>query len=92
MNLLAQEKVIKLKAGVKSPSTADITENKLNLQIKPLDSAQTARSMNDVAAAVVNNDIAAAAKLKIKDSIAVEKNHRQVQPLHQLHFRKVGEG
>ncbi|WP_125708070.1 MetQ/NlpA family ABC transporter substrate-binding protein [Lacticaseibacillus porcinae] len=73
LNLLAQEKVIKLKAGVKSPSTADITENKLDLQIKPLDSAQTARSMNDVAAAVVNNDIAAAAKLKIKDSIAVEK-------------------
>ncbi|WP_390410237.1 MetQ/NlpA family ABC transporter substrate-binding protein [Lacticaseibacillus jixiensis] len=72
LNLLAQEKLIKLK-DVATPTTKDITENKLNLKIVELDSAQTARSMNDVACAVVNNDIAAAAKLKVKDSIAVEK-------------------
>ncbi|MCI1985404.1 MAG: MetQ/NlpA family ABC transporter substrate-binding protein [Lactobacillus sp.] len=72
LNLLQQEGLIKLKDKA-TPTTRDITENKLNLKLTELDAAQTARSMNDVAAAVVNNDIAAAAKLEVKDSIAVEK-------------------
>ena len=64
LQLLAQNGLLTLKKGVASPTIRDITENKLNLKFTELDAAQTARSLNDVAVAVVNNDIAAAANLK----------------------------
>lgn len=80
LQLLEQNGLIKLKAGVSLPTTRDITENKLHLKFTELDAAQTARSLNDVAAAVVNNDIAAAANLKPANAIAVEKITAKSKP------------
>ncbi|MFD1485307.1 MetQ/NlpA family ABC transporter substrate-binding protein [Lacticaseibacillus baoqingensis] len=80
LQLLEQQGIIKLKAGVSQPTTRDIAENKLDLKFTELDAAQTARSLNDVAAAVVNNDIAAAAKLTPSKAIAVEKIDKNSHP------------
>ena len=80
LQLLEQKGIIKLKSGVTNPTTRDITENKLNLKITELDAAQTARSMNDVDAAIVNNDIAAAAKLTPSKAISVEKIGKNSAP------------
>ncbi|MCI1985403.1 MAG: MetQ/NlpA family ABC transporter substrate-binding protein [Lactobacillus sp.] len=80
LQLLEANGLIKLKSGVTNPTIRDISENKLNLKISELDAAQTARSMNDVDAAIVNNDIAAAAKLDPKDAINVEKIGKNSQP------------
>ncbi|WP_461215079.1 MetQ/NlpA family ABC transporter substrate-binding protein [Lacticaseibacillus sp. GG6-2] len=80
LQLLEANGLIKIKAGVTNPTIRDITENKLNLKITELDAAQTARSMNDVDAAIVNNDIAAAAKLNPKDAITVEKIGKNSKP------------
>ncbi|WP_125702987.1 MetQ/NlpA family ABC transporter substrate-binding protein [Lacticaseibacillus daqingensis] len=77
--LLQQQGLIKVK-DVATPTVRDITENKLNLKFTELDAAQTARSLKDVAAAIVNNDIAAAAKLDPKDAIAVEKISKSSHP------------
>ncbi len=41
-----------------APSQEDIVENKLNLKIEELDAAQTARSLKDVGAAIINTDLA----------------------------------
>ncbi|MDN6038852.1 MAG: MetQ/NlpA family ABC transporter substrate-binding protein [Lacticaseibacillus paracasei] len=80
LQLLAQNGLLTLKKGVASPTIRDITENKLNLKFTELDAAQTARSLNDVAVAVVNNDIAAAANLKPANAIAVEKITKASKP------------
>ena len=80
LQLLAQNKLITLKKGVASPTIRDITSNKINLKFTELDAAQTARSLNDVAVAVVNNDTAAAANLKPSNAIAVEKITSQSKP------------
>ena len=80
LQLLEANGLIKLKPGATSLTTRDITENKLNLKITELDAAQTARSMHDVDAAIVNNDIAAAAKLNPKDAINVEKIGKNSEP------------
>lgn len=40
------------------PTIDDITENQFNLEIIELDAAQTSRSLNDVAIAIVNADLA----------------------------------
>lgn len=57
-----------------TPTVADITENKLNLKISELDASQTARSLPDVAAAVINGGMAVDAGLvPAKDSIFLEK-------------------
>lgn len=58
----------------------DITENKKNLKITPLDAAQTAHSLTDVAAAVVNNDVAQDANLKPKDAIYKETINKESKP------------
>lgn len=44
-------------AGI-TPTVDDITDNPLNLEITELDAAQTARSLGDVTAAIVNADMA----------------------------------
>ena len=44
-------------AGV-TPTINDITENPLNLSIKELDAAQTARSLQDVEASIINSGMA----------------------------------
>lgn len=41
-----------------TPTVADITENKLNLVIQELDASQTARSLPDVAASIINSGVA----------------------------------
>lgn len=78
--LLQQNGLITIKAGVANPTIRDIKTNKLNLKFTELDAAQTARSLKDVDAAVVNNDIAAAAKLVPKDAIATEKITKASKP------------
>lgn len=79
LDLLAANGIIKVK-DVATPTIHDITENKLDLKITELDSAQTARSLNDVDAAIVNNDIAVAANLKPADAISVEKLSAKSKP------------
>lgn len=56
--LLQALDLIKLDTKAASPTVGDITENPKNIQIKELDAAQTARSLQDVAAAVVNTNYA----------------------------------
>lgn len=57
-----------------TPTVNDITENKLGLTISELDASQTARSLPDVAAAVINGGIAVDAGLvPSTDSIFLEK-------------------
>ncbi|CAD5902587.1 MetQ/NlpA family ABC transporter substrate-binding protein [Carnobacterium maltaromaticum] len=56
--LLQALDLIKLDTKAASPTVNDITENPKNIQIKELDAAQTARSLQDVAAAVVNTNYA----------------------------------
>ncbi|MFS7004682.1 MetQ/NlpA family ABC transporter substrate-binding protein [Carnobacterium maltaromaticum] len=56
--LLQALDLIKLDTKAASPTVNDITENTKNIQIKELDAAQTARSLQDVAAAVINTNYA----------------------------------
>lgn len=65
--------LITFKKGTgKLATVADIDKNPHNLKIKELAADQTARSLNDVDAAVVNNTYAAPAKLGAKQTIYVE--------------------
>ena len=64
-----------------TPTVADITENKLNLQISELDASQTARSLPDVAAAVINGGIAVDAGLvPASDAIFLEQLNSTSKP------------
>ncbi len=57
-----------------TPTVNDITENPLNLSISELDASQTARSLPDVAAAIINGGIAVDAGLNPpSDAIFLEK-------------------
>jgi D-methionine transport system substrate-binding protein len=49
------------------PTVNDITENKLNLKITELDAAQTARTLEDVAASVINSGMAVDAGFSPED-------------------------
>ena len=72
--LLQQAGLITLKDGgnVKS-SVADITSNPKNIQIRELEAAQIARSLNDVDVAAVNTNYAIPAGLNPqKDAVVVE--------------------
>lgn len=65
--------LITFKKGTgKLATVADIDKNTKNLKIKELGAEQTARSLNDVDAAVVNNTYAAPAGLTDKQTIYVE--------------------
>jgi len=79
LTLLQNAGLIKIK-NTTLPTVSDITENKLNLNIKAVDSAQTAHSLGDVAAAVVNNGVASDAGLKIKNALYAEKVNKQSKP------------
>ena len=72
--LLQQAALIQLKDGGSPKSTvADITSNPKNLQIKELEAAQIARSLNDVDIALVNTNYALNAGLNpLKDAVVVE--------------------
>ncbi|WP_330456752.1 MetQ/NlpA family ABC transporter substrate-binding protein [Streptomyces sp. NBC_00820] len=74
LKLLAAEGVIKLKPGAGADaSPADIAANPRHLTFKELEAAQLPRSLDDVDAAVINNNYAQDAGLKpTKDAILLE--------------------
>lgn len=56
-----------------TPTTSDITENKLHLDISELDAAQTARALSDVDISVINSGVAVdAGFVPTKDAIFLE--------------------
>lgn len=65
-----------LKKGTNLATAASITNNKKNIKIKELAADQTARSLDDVDAAVVNTNYAQAAGLNYKKAIFVEPLNR----------------
>ncbi|WP_334333354.1 MULTISPECIES: MetQ/NlpA family ABC transporter substrate-binding protein [unclassified Companilactobacillus] len=77
--LLESAGLIKLD-DAKVPGLKDITENKLNLKITPLDAAQTAKSMEDVTASVVNSGVANDSKLDPKTAVYREKITAKSKP------------
>lgn len=79
LTLLESSGLIKLD-NAKVPGLKDITENKLNLKITPLDAAQTAKSMDDVTASVVNSGVANDSKLDPKTAVYREKITAKSKP------------
>ncbi|AXX64560.1 MetQ/NlpA family ABC transporter substrate-binding protein [Bombilactobacillus bombi] len=81
LQLLENAGLITLKNTKKKlPSTKDIQINKLNLKFNVLDAAQTAHSLGDVDVAVINGNVANAAKLSAKKVIYKEKISKQSKP------------
>lgn len=74
LQLLAENGLITLKAGVgTSAKLSDITDKK-GLEFKELEAATVPRALNDVDAAVINGNYAIEAKLKpADDALALEK-------------------
>lgn len=74
LKLLAAEGVITLKAEAGTDaSPADVTANPKNLRFKELEPAQLPRSLDDVAAAVINNNYAQDAGLSpTEDAVLLE--------------------
>ncbi len=73
--LLEQEGIITLKEGAGISATVkDIEENKKNIQIKEIDPAQIARSLQDVDIAIMNGNYALEGGLHVKDALAVESS------------------
>ena len=71
--LLEAQGLIKLKDGAGITATvADIVENPLNLEIKELEAAQVARTVQDVDLACINGNYAADAGFKVSDALATE--------------------
>ncbi|GGT76827.1 MULTISPECIES: MetQ/NlpA family ABC transporter substrate-binding protein [Streptomyces] len=75
LQLLAENGLITLKAGVgTNAKLSDITDKK-GLEFKELEAATVPRALNDVDAAVINGNYAIEAKLEpAKDAIALEKS------------------
>ena len=68
-------------AKKQAPTVSDITENKLNLKIEELDAAQTPRSLQDVAAAIINSGMAVDAGYNpTKDAIFLEPVNETSKP------------
>lgn len=60
-------------AAKQTPTVKDITENKLNLSIKELDAAQTARALSDTSISVINSGMAVdAGFVPTEDAIFLE--------------------
>ena len=71
--LLEAQGLIKLKEGVGLTATVlDIEENPLNLEIKEVEAAQVARSIDDVDIIAVNGNYALEAGLSADDALAYE--------------------
>ena len=79
LQLLQSAGLIKLK-NKKLPSVKDVTSNPLHLKFITLDAAQTARSLDDVTAAVVNGNVAADAKFNPKKAVYREKITKKSKP------------
>lgn len=71
--------LIKLKSGKTTVTISDITSNPKNLKIKELDASQTAHSLSDVAAAVINTNYATAANISTKAVIFTEPVNKDSQ-------------
>lgn len=86
LKVLESAGLIKLKdASNLTPTQADIAENKLNLTIIELNAAQTARSLKDVAAAIINTDLAVDAGYSpAEDAIFLEPVTDASQPYFNL--------
>jgi D-methionine transport system substrate-binding protein len=54
-------------------SERDIQENKYDLKVKPIEPAQTPRSLSDTDFAFVNGNYALASGLKLEEAVDVEK-------------------
>ncbi|MBW1604863.1 MetQ/NlpA family ABC transporter substrate-binding protein [Lactobacillus sp. Sy-1] len=80
LQLLAYYGLIKVKDASGFPTTKDVYDNKLNLKFTPLDAAQTARSLDDVTAAIVNTNYALDAKLNPKKALIKEKVNEESKP------------
>lgn len=63
-------------SGTEIATVANITKNPMNLNIQELDASQTARSLKDVDAAVINNTYIEQANLTTDDAIYVEKSDK----------------
>ncbi|WP_055566083.1 MetQ/NlpA family ABC transporter substrate-binding protein [Streptomyces atriruber] len=76
LQLLASQGIIGLKKGVGGTATPeDITSNPKKLTVKPLEPAQLPRSLDDLDAAVINNNYALDARLSPKkDAILLESS------------------
>ncbi|MES4890573.1 MetQ/NlpA family ABC transporter substrate-binding protein [Streptomyces sp. NPDC096012] len=74
LKLLAANGLITLKAGAGNEATPqDIAKNPRNLRFKEVEAAQTARSLDDVDAAVVNGNYAISAGIKpAKEALVLE--------------------
>ncbi|MFJ4952035.1 MetQ/NlpA family ABC transporter substrate-binding protein [Streptomyces sp. NPDC088760] len=74
LKLLAANGLITLKDGVGNEATPqDITKNPRNLEFKEVEAAQTARSLDDVDAAVINGNYAISAGIKpAKEALVLE--------------------
>ncbi|AUJ31738.1 MAG: MetQ/NlpA family ABC transporter substrate-binding protein [Liquorilactobacillus nagelii] len=70
--LLKNAGLITLKKDTDLATVKSIAKNPKHLQIKELDASQTARSLSDVTAAVINTNYAQAAKINYKSAIYVE--------------------
>lgn len=71
--LLEAQGLITLKEGAGMTATvADIEENPLKLEIKELEAAQIARTVEDVDIACINGNYAADAGYKVSDALATE--------------------
>lgn len=79
LDLLVSANLITLKKAA-LPTVKDIKTNPKHLKISQLDAAQTARSLNDEAAAVVNSGVASDAKLDPKTAIYTEKVTAKSKP------------
>lgn len=74
LRFLAANKLITLKSGSEATATPrDIAKNPKGLEFKEVEAAQTARSLQDVDAAVINGNYAIGAGLKpAKDALVLE--------------------
>lgn len=80
--LLQEAKLIKVDPNKKqTPTLSDIQENKKNLTITEVDASQTARTLKDVTASVINSGVAVDAKLNpTKDAIFLEPVNKSSKP------------
>lgn len=74
LHMLVDAGLIKIDETVKQTiaSENDVTENKLNLDIQPIEAAQTARSLDDADFAFVNGNFAISAGLNFLDAVEIE--------------------
>ena len=79
LNLLKSAGLIKLKKAA-LPSKADVYDNKKHLHLKPVNAAQTPRTLKDADAAIINANFAVDANLKPKKAIYTEKMNRKIIP------------